>query len=173
MPCDLWVPLLRNCQALKFKQKHVKQEIILVGCVPPAYQPYVFWWPPLGVGSRGDGYLRFHVQEWVPPAGTMSVGGWVPSPWAYTRPLDIRTHPLGYSPSDIPTPSDTPPPRTYPPHVDRLTDTCENITFPRLQLQVPKNVAYNLLRHQRPKLNIRSTYKTYKARLRYRSRFYL
>ena len=36
-----------------------------VECIPPACQPYMLWWQPLGV-STGGGYLRSHVQwEWI------------------------------------------------------------------------------------------------------------
>ena len=30
-----------------------QQDSIPVGYVPPAYQPYVFWWPPLAVSTGG------------------------------------------------------------------------------------------------------------------------
>ena len=33
----------------------VYKERILEGCVPPACQPYVFHWPPLGVSTVQDG----------------------------------------------------------------------------------------------------------------------
>ena len=32
---------------------HILQNRMLVGCVPPACQPYVFWWSPLDVSSSG------------------------------------------------------------------------------------------------------------------------
>ena len=44
----------------------VIQDSIQVGCVPPACQPYVFWWPPLGVGPGGGRYPRSQ----VPGGGT-------------------------------------------------------------------------------------------------------
>ena len=39
---------------------NVIQERIPVGCVPPALQPYVLWWPPLDVSAGG--YPRSHIQ---------------------------------------------------------------------------------------------------------------
>ena len=38
---------------LRIRYKKEVQESIPVGCVPPACQPYMFWWPPLGVSSGG------------------------------------------------------------------------------------------------------------------------
>ena len=43
-----------------------KQESIPVGCVPPACQLNVLWWPPLGVSTQGVG---------IP--GPMSRGRWI------------------------------------------------------------------------------------------------
>ena len=89
-----------------------KKESTLVGCIPPAYQPYVFWWPAIGISTgrwgRGLGIQR----EWG----------------SYPR-IILRTHPLGY----LPPPRYLPPPPRYSP-VDRMTDACENINFPQLLL---------------------------------------
>ena len=119
-----------------------KQESIPVGCIPLACQPYVFWWLPVDVSTRGGGY-------------TMGLG-------IFTTPG--HTHPLIYPPLYIPIPdkSNCPkhthpllyipiPPRhtfpwtclwhlvvsleTYPSPTRGQTDTCENITFPQLRLR--------------------------------------
>ena len=67
-----------------------KQESIPVGCVPPACQLNVLWWPPLGVSTQGVG---------IP--GPMSRGRWIyiptPTPQTYQFPR--------HTPLDIPSPT--------------------------------------------------------------------
>ena len=140
--------------AKNFKgMKKTRQESIAVGCVPPACQPYMFWWLPLGVstsgwvGILGEGILgRGYVsQVWYPlPRIPTSPG--IP-PLGYLPPQD--TYPTGYLqslvylPPGIPTNEDISPPplwNTYPPPtpipMDSMTDARENITFPQLLLRV-------------------------------------
>ena len=64
----------------------MQQESIPVGCIPSACQPYMFWWPPLGVSNR----------EWVPPwlqlwvlTPGCSPPSWVLTP-GYSPPLSIH-----------------------------------------------------------------------------------
>ena len=121
--------------------KHkVQQESIPVGCVPPTYQPYVLWWPPIGVSTGGGEYPRTYVQ-W----------GGVGIPWDLGYPpLYIHTSPPGHAHSlDTPTPWTRPPPghahsllvthgghhwrHTHPLSPNRMTGACENITFPQLR----------------------------------------
>ena len=89
-----------------------QQESIPVGCVPPACQLYC---TVLVALVAGGGYPR-------------SQGGWVPNP----------------PPTYPPPPGYSPPRHTYPtpcgihwrhihPHPNRMTDTCEKITFPQLR----------------------------------------
>ena len=96
-----------------------KQESVSVECVPPTCQPYVFWWLPLGVRT-GRGHPRSHG---IPP------------------PLDI--FPTFPPPLDIPVPWTVHPYllvspgghhwKHIPPHLHRIIDTYENITFPQLR----------------------------------------
>ena len=78
-----------------------KQERIQVGCLPPACQLYVFWWPPLGV-SAGRGYPSSHgvpiPQTYPPPLDIPLFPPWTypppehaSTPWTYLHPLDIPT----------------------------------------------------------------------------------
>ena len=63
-------PLVRVQYLFEFAIKKEVQESIPVGCVPPACQPYMFWWPPLGVSSGGWVFSdRSHVWGggWIPP----------------------------------------------------------------------------------------------------------
>ena len=55
-----------------------KQDSIPVGCVPPACQPYVFWWPPLDVskGAGGVGHQVDKFEQVSSDGHQMSVVGW-------------------------------------------------------------------------------------------------
>ena len=90
-------------------RKQLNKKAFEVGCILPACQLYMFWWPPLGVSSRGWVSLGPYTERWVPSrshvqgvgttprAGPMS--GSVPGhihPWN-THPLPLwDTHPLTY-----------------------------------------------------------------------------
>ena len=78
-----------------------------------AYQPYVLWWPPLGVNNvGGGGYPRSDVQ-----------GHTHPHPLVYLPP------PSGICPPRIPLPSGIPlaPGHSYPPgHVTEIKLTVLN-----------------------------------------------
>ena len=39
---------------------YVKQESILLGYVPPTWQLYMFWWPPLCISTSGVGTMGSH-----------------------------------------------------------------------------------------------------------------
>ena len=68
----------------KYTAKYSKQESIPVGCVPPACQPDMFWWPPLGVRT-GGGWLG--IQGSYPPR--------IPTPPGIPDPThEIRTPPI-------------------------------------------------------------------------------
>ena len=69
----------------------------------------------MGGGSR---YPRPHVQGLPTPLQVPYLGGWVLTP---------SPPPLGYSLFQT-----YPPPGYPPPRVNRMTDNCENITFPQL-----------------------------------------
>ena len=94
------------------------------------------WWPPLGVSSSEVGTH--------PLAGPIS-GGWVltpsgiliPYPWTYSPPTGIPNPPLDILTPTILTPSlwDNPLKHTHLLPVDRMTDICENITFPQILLR--------------------------------------
>ena len=85
---------------LKFKSQR-KQDSIQEGCVLPACQLYMLWWPPLGVVTWG-GYPRSHVQ-----------GIYIPIPLVYP-PQKPGIPPLVYPlPYDIPH-KHTHSPWTYP-----------------------------------------------------------
>ena len=67
-----------------------KQESIPVECIPPACQPYLFWWPP-GVGtSRGIGIREIPTPlGYLLPTGIPALPGYLPSlvtypPWLPT-----------------------------------------------------------------------------------------
>ena len=93
-----------------------KQESIPVEYVPSACQPYMFWWLPLGVSSRGwVSQVQCPVGGYPLLAGPTSGRGWVPTRWTYSPPLNPPT--LGYSP---PSPRHTHP-RGYPPPLDIST----------------------------------------------------
>ena len=127
--------------------KKTRQESIAVGCVPPACQPYMFWWLPLGVstsgwlGILGEGILGggMYSQVWYPPPRIPTSPG-IPAPGI---PTPSDTYPTGYLqslvylPPGIPTNQDTSPsgiPTPLP--IDSMTDACKNITFPQLLLRV-------------------------------------
>ena len=91
------------------------QESIPVGCVPPACQPYIFWWPPLGVSTRVVSTntwqvpcLEGRVIVSTHPRGTLH-------PWAPPPRRDMRQ---GYLPHGKDMGPETPTPCTQ-------TDTCE------------------------------------------------
>ena len=78
-----------------------KQERILVGCVTPACQPYMLWWPLLGVSTRVGGYPRYHVwgvggytylSSYSPPSGILASALW------YTRSALWYKDPSGRTP---------------------------------------------------------------------------
>ena len=52
LQCSLRL-ILHEQIALSMSGYSCKQESIPVECIPPACQPYVFWWPPLGVSTSG------------------------------------------------------------------------------------------------------------------------
>ena len=110
---------LLHCWILRDLKTQMLQESIPVGGLPPTCQPYVFWWPSLGVSTSGG------------TSGPMSrVGGYL----GYPPPLEIPTNPRTYPP---------PPEHTHPllvtpsghlwRHTHSLTDRhLKNITFPKL-----------------------------------------
>ena len=116
------------------------EESIPVGCVPPACQPYIFWWLLLGVStSRGGGR---HLVPTPHPWDTYPPYLRYQSPWD-TYPLDnypSDTYPTGRDLGpDIPTPWKGPGTRdTYPPC--EQTQACENITSPQLLLPTVKMI---------------------------------
>ena len=96
-----------------------KQESILVECIPPACQPYLFWWP-LGVGtSRGIGIREIPTPlGYLLPTGIPAFPGYLPS--LITYPWDIKPLPEGTwdqrylpLPVDRHTPVETLPSRNY------------------------------------------------------------
>ena len=108
------------------------KESIPIGCVLLSCQLYVFWWLAQGISS-GKGISQVPKQVSCP-------GPWTYSPFLleYSPPRHTHPSPLEYSPLDIPTPglAHTPPPHYsslpilgYPPPVDGMRDSCENITF--------------------------------------------
>ena len=46
-----------NCSVKSSLCKKKQEEGIPVGCVPSAFQPYMFWWSPLGVSTKGCRYI--------------------------------------------------------------------------------------------------------------------
>ena len=42
-----------------------KQESLPVGCIPPVCQLYVFWWPLLGVSTRGVSWDLGYTEDTV------------------------------------------------------------------------------------------------------------
>ena len=103
-----------------------QQESIPVGCILPACQPYVFWWPPLdvrtgeGVGPQENKFEPLSSDDHHMPVAGEKVrclvsGGrvgpnasWVMVTWGPQPPLN------------------------------RMRDTCENITFPQLRWRAVK-----------------------------------
>ena len=68
-----------HLQSLNLSQQYAvhPQESIPVWCVPRACQPYMVWWPPLGVSTVGGGYFRSHVwrvggYKYLPPLSGIS-----------------------------------------------------------------------------------------------------
>ena len=67
---------------------NLELESIPVGCVLPAYQPYLFWWLPLGVGTGGRIGIPTPSRDTYPPRRDLTPG--IPSPPAPT-PADRQT----------------------------------------------------------------------------------
>ena len=59
----------RNSTILTSDKLFSQEDSIPEGCVLPAFQPYVFWWSPLGVGTSWGESLREQVWtglQWLP-----------------------------------------------------------------------------------------------------------
>ena len=97
-----------------------QQDSILVLCVPPACQLYVFWWLPLGGDRFSSEHIWTSLQWWPPDVSYQQVG--------FTGPMCMcgggRER---YLLCDLSNDLDTLP--------QGQTCTCENITFPKLRLR--------------------------------------
>ena len=94
----------------KFSWTSVKPDSIPLGCIPPAWKPYVFQFqlPPLDItwgGWVGDYHHQMSTAMGLVSQRGVWRGGYLPIPWC-----------MWYA---------TPP--------NRLTKTCENITFHQLR----------------------------------------
>ena len=105
--------LLNRHPSPPFLEHSRKQDSIPVGCIPSACQPYMLWWPPLGVSTGAEGIpdpmsegvsIRTHSLS-PPPSG-------VPTSVWYTSPLECPAPALWYT---HPSPSGVPNPWRYPP----------------------------------------------------------
>ena len=112
---------------------------------PPPWQPHM---PPCN-----------HACHPPPPAITHALLATMHTPWQpclppgnHARPLAARHAPLPRQPCMPPWQPHMPPAATHPwaathaPPVDRITDTCKNITFPQLRLRAV-NMSKTFYRH--------------------------
>ena len=98
-----------------------QQDSILVSCVPPACQLYVFWW----LDRFSSEHIWTSLQWWPPDVSFQEVG--------FRGPMCVLGGRSTYYVTS---------PMTLIPYPEGQTRTCENITFPKLCLRAIINFGH-------------------------------